>query len=142
MKEERRGRDCSIIPHTCEKQRDLTSPSEKWRHDRETCNSFIETCFRLFLSFLCILTLITIALAISFTIKCRLFARKEWLAKRNKATLISIWGQGRAISADIGRTFFPFRLVWWALRSSVTQIFSNGLPSHDKLWYLYLVGIQ
>ena len=36
--------------HTCKKQGDLTSPSknmrEKSRHDRETSNSFIETCFR------------------------------------------------------------------------------------------------
>ena len=35
--------------HTCKKQGDLTSPSEtmreKWRHDRETSNSVIETCF-------------------------------------------------------------------------------------------------
>ena len=35
--------------HTCKKQGDLTSPSEnmreKWRHDRETSTSFIETCF-------------------------------------------------------------------------------------------------
>ena len=59
--------------------------------------------------------MITIALSISFTIKCRLFARKEWLAKRNQATLISLWSQGRAISADIGRQFRPLCLVWWAL---------------------------
>jgi len=69
----------------------------------------------LFLSFLCILTLITIALSIILTIKCRLFARKERLAKRNKATLISLWSQGRETSADIGREFRPLRLVWWAL---------------------------
>ena len=35
--------------HTHKKQGDLISPSEnmreKWRHDRETSNSFIETCF-------------------------------------------------------------------------------------------------
>jgi hypothetical protein len=50
--------------------------------------------------------LITIALSIGFTIKHRLFARKERLAKRNKATLISLWSQGTAISADRGREFY------------------------------------
>jgi hypothetical protein len=48
---------------------------------------------------------ITIALTISFTITRRLCARKEWLAKRNKATLISLCSLGRATSADIGREF-------------------------------------
>jgi hypothetical protein len=37
-------------------------------------------------------------LSISLTTKCRLFARKKRLAKRNKATLISLWSQERAIS--------------------------------------------
>jgi predicted membrane protein len=64
------------------------------------------------LSFLCILTLITIALSISFTLKRRLFARRERFAKGNKTTTILLWSQGRAISADIGR---EIRLVWWAL---------------------------
>ena len=31
-----------------------------------------------------------------------LTARKDPLAKRKKATLISLWSQGRATSADIG----------------------------------------
>jgi hypothetical protein len=42
----------------------------------------------------------------------RLFARMERLAKRNKATLISLWSPGRAISANIGRELRPLRLVW------------------------------
>ena len=66
----------------------------------------------LFLSFLCILTLNTIALSITFTLKRRLFARKERLAKRNKTTIISLWSRGRAISADIGQELCPLRLVW------------------------------
>ena len=44
---------CTLVPrahHTCKKQGDLYSPSEtmreKWRHDRESSNSVIETCFR------------------------------------------------------------------------------------------------
>jgi len=45
--------------HTCKKQEDFTSPSEnmreKWRHDRETSNSFIETCFHKNVLFLCII---------------------------------------------------------------------------------------
>jgi hypothetical protein len=49
---------------------------------------------------------------ISFTIKHRLFAKKERLAKRNEATLISLWSRVREISADIGRKFHPLRLVW------------------------------
>jgi hypothetical protein len=56
--------------------------------------------------------LITIALSITFTLKRRLFARKKRLAKGNKATTISLWSQGRAISADIGRELHPLRLVW------------------------------
>jgi len=52
-----------------------------------------------------------IALSITFTIKHRLFARKERLAKGNEATTISLWSQGRAISADIGRELHPLRLV-------------------------------
>ena len=80
-----------------------------------------EVKFSLLLEFLCIFTLITIALSISFTIKCRLFARKERLAKRNKATLISLWSLGRATSADIGREFCPLHLVWWALFFAWTQ---------------------
>ena len=50
------------------------------------------------------------ALSISFTIKRRLFARKERLAKGNKATLISLWSRGRVTSADIGQEFRPLRL--------------------------------
>ena len=49
-------------------------------------------------------------MSISLTTKCRLFARKKRLAKRNKATLISFW---RAISADIGREFCPLRCACW-----------------------------
>jgi hypothetical protein len=30
----------------------------------------------------------------------------------NKATTISLWSQGREISADIGRELHPLRLVW------------------------------
>jgi hypothetical protein len=43
---------------------------------------------------------------------------KKWgkSAKWKKATLISFWTRGRAISADIGWEFRPLRLVWWALR--------------------------
>ena len=62
--------------------------------------------------------LITIALSISFTIKWRLFARKEWLAKRNKGTLISLCSGGRATSVDIGREFRPLRLAWWVLQGA------------------------
>jgi hypothetical protein len=62
-------------------------------------NYFHKTC--LFLLFLCIFPLITIVLTISFTIKRRLFARKEWLTKRNEAILISLRSRGRATSADI-----------------------------------------
>jgi hypothetical protein len=51
-------------------------------------------------------------------IKRRLFARKEWLAKKNKATLISLCSRGRATSADIWRQFRPLRLVWWALQGA------------------------
>ena len=72
----------------------------------------------IFLLFLCIFPLITITLTISFTIKRRLFARKEWLAKRNKATLISLCSRGRATSADIGRELHPLRLVRWALQGA------------------------
>jgi hypothetical protein len=43
-----------------------------------------------------------IQIYIFFTIKRRLFASKERLAKRNKVTLISLWSPGRAFSADIG----------------------------------------
>jgi hypothetical protein len=47
----------------------------------------------------------------SFTIKCRLFARKERLAKRNKTTLISLWSLERATSADVyGENFTHFAL--------------------------------
>jgi hypothetical protein len=46
----------------------------------------------------------------AFTIKCRLFSRKEQLAKRNKATLISLWSQERATSSVIGGDFAYF--VW------------------------------
>ena len=53
-----------------------------------------------------------ICLSITLTIKHRLFASKEQLAKRNKATLISLWSRGRVISADIGRELRPLRLVW------------------------------
>jgi hypothetical protein len=53
--------------------------------------------------------LITIAFSITFTLKRRLFARKERLAKGNKVTTISLWSKGRAISADIGQ---ELRLVW------------------------------
>jgi hypothetical protein len=70
-------------------------------------------------TFLCILTLITIALSIRFTIKHRLFARKKRLANRNEATLISLWNQERAISADIRREYHPLHLVWWALISAI-----------------------
>ena len=69
----------------------------------------------LFLSFLCILTLITIALSIICTLKHRLFARKEWLVKGNKATTISLWSPGRVISADIGRELRPLCLVCCSL---------------------------
>jgi hypothetical protein len=53
--------------------------------------------------------LITIAFSITFTLKRRLFARRERFAKGNKTTTILLWSQGRAISADIGR---EIRLVW------------------------------
>ena len=39
------------------------------------------------------------------------------VAKRNKATLISLWSRGRAISADIGQEFCPLHLVCWALNA-------------------------
>jgi hypothetical protein len=48
------------------------------------------------------------------SLSCLHFSLKEWLAKRNKATLISLCSRGRATSADIGREFRPLRLVWWA----------------------------
>ena len=71
----------------------------------------------MFVSFLCIFKWITTALSISFTIKRTLFARKERLAKRNKATLISLLSRGKATSADIGRELRPLGLVWRALKS-------------------------
>jgi hypothetical protein len=76
-------------------------------------NFFIAWKNNLLFLFLCIFPLITIALSISFTIKWRLFVRKEWLAKRNKATLISLRRQGRETSADIGREFHPLRQALW-----------------------------
>jgi len=72
----------------------------------------------LFLSFLCIFPLITIALSISFTIKNENYLQGKSDSKRNKATLISLCSRERATSADIGREFRPLRLVWWALSAS------------------------
>jgi hypothetical protein len=86
----------------------------------------------LFLLFLCIFPLITIVLSVSFTIKRRLFARKEWLTKRNKATLISLCSPGRAISADIGREFRPLRLVWWALQGA--QLWKGKRKRESFVW--------
>ena len=65
-----------------------------------------------------------------FTIKRRLFARKELVAERNKATLISLWSRGRAISADVGWEFRPLCLVWWAL------VLLPPLSSH--YWFVHL----
>ena len=88
----------------------------------------------LFPPFLCNLKLITIALPISFTLKHILFAREERLAKRNKATLISLGSRGRAISADIGREFRPLRLVWWALDHMIAiHIFHWSRDTNDHM---------
>jgi hypothetical protein len=75
----------------------------------------------------CIFPLITIALTISFTIKRRLFARKEWLVKRNKATLISLCSRGRATSADIGQEFRPLRHKTWVICSFLKAKQSTSL---------------
>jgi hypothetical protein len=76
--------------------------------------------------------LITIALSISFTIKDRIFARKERLAKRSKASLISLWSLGRATSADTGRDFHPLRMAsstehwaWLFFQNDMKQFIAN-----------------
>ena len=93
-------------------QGNLTSPSvnmrEKWRHERETSNSFIETCFRKNVLFL-------------------------HTAKRNKSTFISLWSRVRAISANIGREFRPLRLAWWALMSTCWLLFQWASTIKIKL---------
>jgi hypothetical protein len=74
--------------HTCKKQGDLTTPSEtmreKWRHDRETSNSVIETCFRKnmgFFTFFFILHLKCLLISFIFNNKfmfCILFYYYYW----------------------------------------------------------------
>ena len=60
---------------------------------------------------LCIFPLITIVWTISFTIKRWLFARKEWAAKRSRASVISLFSRGRATSDYIGREFAHFAWI-------------------------------
>ena len=98
-----RVRNNQNLPH------DVRSPDCRILTQTYLPNFFSSRFWRAVVSF----TVITIALPFSFTIKCRLFARKERLAKRNKATLISLW---RAISADRGQEFHPLHPFWSALK--------------------------
>jgi hypothetical protein len=49
------------------------------------------------------------------------YARKEWLAKRNKATLISLCSRGRATSANIGQKKNNVQRIWRILNKILAK---------------------